>query len=176
MVAAAAGLGTAGLAAAESYQTVTVGAGKTETRTLGDGDTLENVLFDITADGASLKIRPNGSNWTIRNVGVKGQPHGWKLPNTSYVIGATVTKGGNGLIKNVYIGDGASAQDDVIGIFVTLDHAGTVTIRDCNLQQWPNNGVYGAPPGRSAPTDGGGGGGEVHIERCYARNNNLDGF
>ncbi|WP_049971329.1 hypothetical protein [Haladaptatus cibarius] len=170
--AAAAGFGGAGTAAAESYDTVTVGKNETKKYNLGDNDTLENILFDITAPGARVKIRPVGSGWVVRNIGFKGRLDLNSSGPKWYMIGPEVSKGGTGLIENVYLGDGAT-NDGGTGIFVPLNHAGTLTIRRCYFQHWADNGVYGSAPGRDPRNPGYG---TVQIEQCYARNNNLSNF
>jgi hypothetical protein len=174
--AAVAGVSATSTAAAADYRTVTLSEGEKKKINLSDNDTLENVLFEVGANDTKLEIHAEGSGWAIRNIGVKGRFNGAPPDDSAEVISVNVSEGGTGLIENVYLGDGSTAEEAVVGIFVALKHAGTVTIRRVYLRHWPGNGVYGAPPGRSAPSDGGGGGGDVHIEQCYARNNNLSNF
>jgi len=156
-------------AAAASCERVVVGAGETERRVVETGETLSNVLFDVSAEGATLKVNAQGSNWTVRNVGVLGTYDG---ANPDSVFRLQVDANGTGVFENVYLGDGA-VDDGYSGVFVPTDHAGTLTIRRCNVQEWPDNGVYASAPGREERD---GQGGVVQVEDSYARNNNKDGF
>jgi hypothetical protein len=160
---------TSGNAAAASCERVVVGAGETERRVVETDETLSNVLFDVSAEGATLKINAQGSNWTVRNVGVLGTYDG---ANPDSVFRLQVDANGTGVFENVYLGDGAVA-DGYSGVFVPTDHAGTLTIRRCNVQEWPDNGVYASAPGREERD---GQQGVVQVEDSYARNNNKDGF
>src|SRR6056297_2572493 len=92
---------------AAEYRTVTVPAGATENFSLGSGDTLENVLIDVTADGAGVSIRAQGDGWTIRNVGVKGPNN----TGANKLFVPSVSEGGSALVENFYIGDGTSIMD-----------------------------------------------------------------
>jgi hypothetical protein len=162
---------TSGNAAAASCERVVVGAGETERRVVETDETLSNVLFDVSAEGATLKINAQGSNWTVRNVGVLGTYDG---ANPDSVFRLQVDANGTGVFENVYLGDGA-VDDGYSGVFVPTDHAGTLTIQRCNVQEWPDNGVYGSAPGRDEP-DRDAQNGIVQIETSYAKNNNIDGF
>ena len=69
----AAGVGMAGAAtAASEYETITVGAGERRTFDVGSGETFENKLIDITADNADVRVVAQGTDWTLRNIGVRG--------------------------------------------------------------------------------------------------------
>ena len=131
--AAAAGTGASGTAAAENYEIITVGAGETKRYDLRDGDTLENILFDITASQARVKIRPIGTDWIVRNIGFEGRLDLDGDGPKHEMIAPEVSDGRTGLIENVYLGDGAT-NDGGTGIFVPLDHAGTLIIRNCYFQ------------------------------------------
>ncbi|PSP76311.1 hypothetical protein BRC86_01520 [Halobacteriales archaeon QS_3_64_16] len=160
---------TSGSAAAASCERVVVEAGETERRTIKSGETLSNVLFDVSADGATLEVNATGSEWAIRNVGVLGTYNG---ADPDSVFRLEVEAGGTSVFENVYLGDGA-VDDGYSGVFVPTEHAGTLTIRRCNVQEWPDNGVYASAPGREERN---GQGGAVQIEDSYAQNNNKDGF
>ena len=130
------------------------------------GSTLENTLIDVTAEGAGLRIEGRGSDWAIRNVGIMGRSAG-----DSKVLRVTADENGTGLVENVYLGDGSPPEGNV-GLFVPLDHAGKLLIRRCNLQNWPNNGIYASAPGIERD----GNNGIVRIENCYAKNNNIASY
>lgn len=170
--AAAAGAVSGSAKAATNYKTVKVPAGQTKRYKLGDGDTLENVLIDVTAKGASVGIQAHGDGWAIRNVGIKGEIN---VERPKKIIIPSVTAGGSAVIENVYLGDGTSANRTRIGaLWVNAKlHKGDLTIRNANLQKWADNGLYGSGPGVQ---QGHGNGGAVKIENSYSRNNNISNF
>jgi len=158
--------GTAG--ATSHYTTYTVNAGETFTRNITSDKTFENALIDATADNADVQINAYGSNWTVRNVGIKG-----KLTSANgAAFRLQVNDGSSALFENVYLGDGAVPGSHG-GVFVPTTHEGTLRIRELNVQYWPDNGEYASAPGRS---ERGGRGGLVEISHSYARNNNIAGF
>lgn len=181
-IAAVGSVAMTGTAAAENYETITVGANETKKYTVGEnrpdhtyvGDTLQNKLFDISADEAYVKVRATGSNWTIRDIGFRGKFNCRDRARGS-MLSVETDSGGTGLIENVYFGDGSTTGHGT-PIFVGINHAGRITIRKGYFRHWAGHAVYGSAPGRSAPSDGGGGGGDVQIEQCYGRNNNIDNF
>lgn len=136
---------------------------------IDDGETFENKLIDMR-NGRTAMISTWGStNWTIRNVGFIG-----KHNKDVNAIVCSDPKGGDSLIENVYMGDGCNrpaqySSHGQVGIFVHKKHSGHLTIRDVNVQGWPNNGMYANPPYYD-------GKGTVHIDRCYAANNYVTNF
>ncbi len=134
---------------------------------LRDGEVLENVIVDWE-NGDWLTIICHGNN-AIRNVGFHG------VHRTDQV--AISMNGGDVDIANVYMGDGCIRPDQYqshgqVGIFVHKNFHGTATISHCNIQNWPNNGIYGSAPS----TVSGGKGGTVHIQNCYAANNYVSSY
>ena len=162
-------LGVSGSAAAAPYTTYEVDAGETFERRLGDGETFGNALVDVRADGAGFDITAEGSDWTIRNVGIRGR-NGTEAQGSAFRL--NVDEGSNGTFENVYLGDGA-VDGDNDGIFVPLGHAGTLTVRRCHVANWPDNGIYASAPGRNERD---GQKGVVRIVDSYAYNNNIAGF
>jgi hypothetical protein len=139
--------------------------------TLGDGDTFENKLIDITNPGAWFRIEAYGSDWTIRNVGIKGE---WDVPIDGHeqAISCRVD-GGTGVIENVYFADGVADQSlpGLTGIYVQRKHAGTLRIDNVNIQHCPNNAIYASSMGK--PEDNAqdappGYGGTTEITNSYA--------
>lgn len=159
------------------YEVVEVPANGTYTATLGSGDTLENVLIDITAPGARYRIRASGSGWAIRNVGVRGTwPTGEKL---SPFIASVTDPNGEAHIENVYLGDRQSiatvrsrapgSTDGVTGLFVPTSHAGTLHIDRVNIQSFGDNCIYASAPGNGPEHPAPGQGGRVIISNSFAR-------
>ncbi len=153
------------------YELITVEAGETFSTEVGSGETWENKLIDITADGAGYQITASGDDWEIRNIGVRGQ---WDHDPGSQVIVVEVdSEGATGLIENLYLGDGTtSGAGDPGGMYVHNDHRGTITIRSCNIQGFPDNGIYASGPG----LDDRGNGGVVQIEDTYASDCGTSGL
>ena len=141
-----------------------------------EGGTIQNVLIDITASGASASIVSQTSwdatppsSYTIRNVGVEGsQPDdGPALFVTSCTDQATV--------ENVYAGDGnvtypvSSNWNDYPGCWrASLEHSGHLIMRDLYVSGWVDNALYMSPP-----ADPGNGNGSFHVEDCYVVNNQI---
>ncbi|MDJ1434505.1 right-handed parallel beta-helix repeat-containing protein [Halostagnicola sp. A-GB9-2] len=126
---------------------------------LGDGETLENVIIDF--DQGWTMLHCTGDNVTIRNVGFRGTHTADQH--------AIVVSGGDTVIDNVYMGDGCVrpaqySSHGQCGIFAHRDFYGHLEIRNCNIQDWPNNGIYASAPEYD-------GGGTIEIDSCYAANN-----
>ncbi|WP_135826145.1 FecR family protein [Halorussus ruber] len=163
-----------GVTAAEEFQTITVPAGEVRSFSLGDGDTLENTLIDITADGAGYRISANGDGWAIRNVGVRG----YFDANVDDPIVALCPNGGTGTIENVYLGDGGydAPAGKTTGIFVHAYHTGHIDIDRVNVQGWAGNGVYASGPGNHDDHPNPGGGGTIHVTNSFAADNPTGDF
>ncbi|MFC7045715.1 hypothetical protein ACFQH6_10125 [Halobacteriaceae archaeon GCM10025711] len=102
--AAAVAAGATGVSAAASdYETVKVPAGETKVVSVGTGDTLENVLYDVTASGAHVLIRAWGDDWTIRNVGIKGAMEEF---DGNVVAAGVDDPNSSAVVENFYLGDG----------------------------------------------------------------------
>ena len=162
-----------GTAAAEAYDTLTIPAGVHATPSdysellVTSGEIRENLLVDVTADGASAIMVARGSDWVIRDIGFKGVCDGDPDYSSAKCIRADVDSGSNGTISTCYFGDGGTSNG-YVGIFVKDSHAGDLKIRQCDVSNFANNGIYASAPGQSD-----GGGGEVNIDSCYAKNNNV---
>ncbi|WP_135826706.1 hypothetical protein [Halorussus ruber] len=167
-VAAALGVGSVAsqTANAADYRTVTVPAGETRTFSVGSGETLENLLIDMTADGASAKIYANGDGWTVRNVAFKGNH-----PGGHYLFTPAVSEGGTALVENLYMGDGQTEGTGKGGIWVNgPDHYGTLNFRNVNIQHFIDNGLYGTDPGYDYA---GAHGGVVNVYDSFFNSNNI---
>jgi hypothetical protein len=141
-----------------SGEQVRILVGENEYGEYGD---LENAL--IESEGANVQIKSFGDEWEIRNVGIEGPTDG-DQPDIDLD-----TDGGSGLVENVYLGDGDENTSG--GIFVKRGHSGTITIRDCYVANYGDNGIYA-----SAPSQSDGGGGTTEIENCYGENNGVAHF
>ena len=167
-IAGVAAMGSVASAADADYEVIEVPPGETYRVNLSDGETFENVLFDISAQGASAQIRARANDWTIRNVGWVGH---WDSTQDSWhpIICDVQDQNSEGLIENVcfettteYDGPYGNGPG---GPYVFPQHAGHLTFRHVYLQHFQDNGIYASGPG--APHEGGQGG-TVEIDTCYA--------
>jgi len=140
-------------AAASEYETITVPEGGHFEVELGDGETFENKLIDISASGATWKVNASGSGWAVRNIGVKGV---WDAGvDNAWPLSVRVDEGGTGVIENYYFADGVvdSTYPGVTGIYVYRTHGGTLQIDGVNIQGMAGNAIYASTPGYPADDD-----------------------
>lgn len=165
---AATSLGAAGtVAAADDYEVIEASG---QTIQVGDGETWENKLIDMTT-GGDVVVQAYGADWTIRNIGFKGR-------NTSGTGSATFgicEQGGSSTIENVYLGDGSDGRNGSstghgqTAFWVDPEHSGHVDFQHLNIQNFADNAIYGSSPGNS-------GGGTLHIDRSFAANCRVSHF
>lgn len=154
-----------------NYEEIVLSEGETWERTLGSGDTVEGYLIDVSAPGADFHIGAEGSGWEIRNIGLRGKldvsaDEGGSSFNTA------VDMTGDGLVENVYFGDGV-VNGIGRGAFGThYTHSGEITMRNVHVAEWSGNACYFAGTGR-VQGDAPGGGGIHHIEESYFRDCNI---
>ncbi len=141
----------------------TIREARGQTVHLRDGETYENVIWDLTT-GDDVTINTIGvKDWTIRNVGFYGHYHGG-----SYALMTLGTREGDtGRVENVYIGDGASEEGTTHrptapSAVLVEEHKGHIEFTDCNIQGFPEAGV-------SAPSQSG----TCSWENCYIGNNGI---
>lgn len=141
----------------------TIREARGQTVHLQDGDTYENVIWDLTT-GDDVTINTIGvEDWTIRNVGFYGHYHGGSY--ALLTLGAM--DGSTGRVENVYIGDGASEEGTTHrptapSAVLVEEHEGHIDFVDCNIQGFPEAGV-------SAPSKAG----TCSWENCYIGNNGI---
>ncbi|MDQ2052602.1 hypothetical protein RBH26_19260 [Natronolimnohabitans sp. A-GB9] len=171
-----------GVAASDGdYDEVVVDAHDSVTYRVGSGETLENLLIDISAPHAKFYIRATGSDWTVRNVGIKGT---WDDDTKEEPFIVSVNSGGTGRVENFYWADGTAPFDEqttyggaATGCYVSNSHAGTLIMENLNLQGFSDNAVYGSSPGDlPSHSSGRGGQGEVIIRDSYAADCAPAGF
>jgi hypothetical protein len=169
--AAAASVGVAGAssssAAAASYDTIKVPANTKKVIRVGAGETFENKLIDITADGAHVKLLTEGSGWTVRNVGVKGENNNMNGVYGTFYL--RCTDGGEAVAENIYMGDGAADRCGHAAVS-DWDNSGTVTIRNIHVQGWSADGMYMSHAGANPSSQGG----VTKVENAFLKNNNIE--
>lgn len=146
--------------AGDAYRTIRVAENQRRSILVESGETFENVLVDVTAEGASAQIVTRGADWTVRNVGVVGVH-----PGGHYLVNAAASRGSTGTFENVYLGDGQVPGSSNGGIWVRPEHRGTIDWRRVNVQQFVDNGLYGTSSARDT-------GGVVNVYDSYFRSNN----
>ncbi|WP_458209004.1 hypothetical protein [Haladaptatus sp. NG-SE-30] len=164
-VAATGAAGVGGLASAAEYETVTVSAGEHKAIEVGDGQTYENKLIDVSAEGAGVAFTTSGNGWTIRNVGIKGEHSG----ESFIMMPGVESPDGEGLIENVYMGDGIRERQSGGGVWVNanMPHQGVITVRRTHIAKTVNNGLYASGPGSQGAT------GITNVEDSYFHSNNI---
>ncbi|SDQ94736.1 hypothetical protein [Natronobacterium texcoconense] len=161
---AATSLGAAGTAAADDDYEVIEAEG--QTISIDSGETWENKLIDMTT-GQDIIVNAHGTDWTIRNVGFKGE-------NTSGTGSATFgisdsDPSGSSTVENVYLGDGTDSRNGSssghgqTAFWVDPDHAGHIDFENVNIQGFADNAIYASAPGNA-------GGGTIHIDSSFAAN------
>ena len=171
----AAGVGSAigvGAASGGDVDVIQLDPGERRVIRLGDGETLENVIFDQRANGSSVTVAAYGTNWRIENVAWRG-PFG----HNSRIIGCADTGGGTSTIRNVYAGDGVQQDmattngfDPSFGLWVSPEHSGTLDIERMYVEGAMDNGFYASAPGTT------GAGGTVNFKDCYGKDNMISTF
>ncbi|QCW02519.1 right-handed parallel beta-helix repeat-containing protein [Natrinema pallidum] len=161
------GFATGTAAAQDDYEVIEA---SNEWYTIDDGEVFENKIIDFSNGNWFGLYARESTNWTIRNVGFVGT-HRYDR----HAIAVADVDGNTSTIENVYMGDGcvrpsSYSSHGQCGIWVAPEHSGHIDIRHCNVQDWPNNGIYASAPGYN------GNGGTVHIDRCYAANNYVSSF
>lgn len=128
----------------------------------------ENFIFDFsTAGHGGMTYVLGTGEFTVRNVHVKGP-----VPaDTSAFRFEVVSRDSHGLVQNLVAKDGSEPESSSVGIYVGSDHGGTLTFRNCDVWNFPNNGLYASSPGREDA--GAGANGPVHVEGGSYRNNNI---
>ncbi len=168
---------TAAGAAGDEYDEITVGAGETYRKDISNGETWENVLIDITAPNAKFRITAHANNFTIRNLGIRGQ---WEDTNQSSPFTAFVPNpNASATIENYCWADGDAGDGyprGATGLFVASAHAGHIDIRNVNLQGFADNAIYASSMGNPNDHPSPGAGGTVAIEDSYCADCYAAGF
>jgi len=141
----------------------------------GVGDILlDGLEFDFTESGVGGAIRTIAEgNVVARNL----RTHG-KLPDrnkdrkhVAYRFEVSNPQG-KGLVERVVARGGGHDGGNGVGIYVGKDHAGSLTFRDCEIANFPNNGLYASAPGQTL--DGyTGNNGDIHVRGGRYENNNI---
>ncbi|KTG26721.1 twin-arginine translocation signal domain-containing protein [Haloferax profundi] len=135
---------------------------------------LEGVELDYTADGfgGSIHIIADG-NFTLRDVRLRGKMPDEERPNNPAAFRLEVLdRQSSALVERLIARDGGHEGGNAVGTYVGSAHAGSMTFRDCVIENFPNNGLYASSPGRPEESINGADG-VVHVEGGLYKNNNI---
>ncbi|WP_336365400.1 hypothetical protein [Halalkalicoccus salilacus] len=131
-----------------------------------DDLTVTDLNIDLTADGAggrALECHAN-DNLEVSDITVEGKHD---TPSKGPMLVGVHSSGGDGTVSNVDLADGGeevSGGRGGTGMLVSNYHTGSVTIEDCHIGPFPDNGIY-------CSSDEG----EVHVEGGTFENTNVAG-
>lgn len=125
---------------------------------------LENITFDFTNSeaGGPLHFFLTGDS-TVRNMTYEGT-----CSNQLGIMRVEVLdENGSVLFENLQARN-IDEDHTLTGVYVSGNHAGEATFRDCNLEEFSDNGLYASAPGGPGGQDG-----AVNVEGGVYRNNNI---
>jgi hypothetical protein len=130
--------------------------------------------FDFTKDGYGGVVRVRGrGNFVARNLRIRGKMPDEDRPSqpAAFHFGQR-DESSRGVVERAVAKDGGHQGGNAIGMYVDKDHAGELIIRDSDIRNFPNNGLYASAPGRTEPSFTGEDG-PVHVEGGLYKNNNI---
>lgn len=124
---------------------------------------IDGIDVDFTADGAGGEVRiiADGDG-TVQNIRLAGSCDG----QIALFRMDVVDPDSHALVRNL-----AAEHDDdrqLTGVYVGEGHAGEVTLEDCDISEFTDNGLYASTPGLD-----GEGNGPVHVLGGSYTNNNI---
>jgi len=136
------------------------GSGYADLVVRGEGE-FGDVVFDHGDDYTfSEVIAANGGDVLVDNITWRGVADG----NGNITVRAH--DGDEVTLRRVARPDGSNDHGE--GVFVRPEHAGVVTLEDCWMEAFTDNGVYGSAPGVTHGNNG-----EVNVIGGLYRNNNI---
>jgi hypothetical protein len=124
---------------------------------------VEGFTLDFTAPqtGSRFQLVPTGG-FVMRDVNVKGVTDGGFGPFLFWVLDPDAY----GLVENVRAPDGSDAPvgELIGGMYVSKLTKGTITVRNCHVEGFEDNGLYASNP--SAPA-------RIRVEGGLFKNNNI---
>jgi hypothetical protein len=125
---------------------------------------VDSVDFDFRLGGSGGEIRIIAEgDATFSDVSAVGNCRA----QTAMLRMDVTDEDGTGLFENVALSNHAD-NPSLTGIYVGKAHAGTLTVRNCDVRGFSGNGLYASPPGLPD-----GGNGAVHVRDGTYRNNNI---
>lgn len=114
---------------------------------------VEGLSFDLSAPntGGRLLDAQVTEQLVVRDLSVTGTAQ--RGPNLFRVD--ITDPGGTGLVERLSAPDGATADTTISGCYVGNRNRGDIRFVDCNLEGFPDNGLYADPPGGRMVVEGG---------------------
>ncbi|MFC7225203.1 hypothetical protein ACFQKF_19175 [Halalkalicoccus sp. GCM10025322] len=133
--------------------------------------TVKNFNIDLSTDGAGGRIFEchAADNLEVSDITVEGEHD---TAGKGPMLVGLHTSDGSGTVSNVDLPDGgedSSSGYGGTGMFVSHYHTGEVTIRDCHIGPFPDNGLYCSNASGDVHVEGG------HFENCNVAGVRLDG-
>lgn len=140
---------------------------------------MEDFLFDgIDLDfredrhGGATQVYGRG-DFTVRDIRLRGEIPDRHHPKNPAAFRFDVRdEGSTGRIERVVAKDGGHSGGNAVGTYVGKDHAGELVFSECELHNFPNNGLYASAPGRTLENFHGADG-VVHVNDGVYKNNNI---
>lgn len=122
--------------------------------------------------GGAVMVLADG-DFAVRDVRIRGKMPDRSHPDNPAAYRFDVLDGdARGTVERIVARDGGHDGGNAVGIYVGKDHAGELVFTDCDIQQFPNNGLYASSPGRETD-EFYGADGVVHVRGGLFRNNNI---
>ena len=112
---------------------------------------VKGFTFDYTAEntGGRFQLLPDG-DFIMRDVQVRGENDVQEGP----LLFSVLDPEGTGLVRDVRLPDGGGTIGfGPTGIYVSKGHQGTITLRDCVIEGFPDNGLYASNPSDPAAVE-----------------------
>lgn len=130
---------------------------------------MSGLTFDFRREGVGGRVQViSRGDFTVRNVKTVG-----KYPDQVTAFRFDVRNDeGTALVENLHAKSTRQTNESVTGLYVGRQHAGELTFRNCNVQNFSDNGLYASAPG-GAGGEIDGANGPVHVEGGLYKNNNT---
>lgn len=131
---------------------------------------MEGLRFDFRREGYGGRVQVISSgDFTVRDVETVGE-----YPDEVTAFRFDVrAPDGTGLVERLVANSTRQTNRRVTGLYVGAPHSGELTFRDCDVQGFPDNGLYASAPGGAGGEIEDAGDGPVHVEGGLYRNNNV---
>lgn len=127
---------------------------------------LADILFDFRdiESGGSMHLFLQGES-KVENVSYRGS-----CSNQLSVLRIHVSDASGSCLVDGFESKNTQGNNTLTGVFVSDSHAGELTLRNCTLDGFSDNGIYASSPGKQ-----GGGDGPVNVVGGTFSNNNIAG-
>lgn len=121
---------------------------------------VQGLRFDVSAErtGARILDARVDDGLEVRDVAVRGVQY-LEYPSTRFDV---TSPDGRGLVERLSLPDGGRPGTLAVGTYVSDTSQGTLEFRDCRIEGFPNNGLYGSSSE-----------GPLHVTGGYYANNDI---